>query len=265
MNFLNKMFMANFKILRSKLEPVLTKNAWVLLMNSYAKKGVKFRYKNGDYFVTENGMIRHFIKSRGRHYANGLVERTLDLIDSYNIHKIQFHQGDLIVDIGANMGDLIHYFPNQRYIGFEPSPKEFRALEKNKRSNCAIYQLCIGKENRKITFYVSSAGADSSIFKPLKIERTIQVKLRRLDEILYEPIKLLKIDAEGAEFEVIQGSKELMRHIEFIAIDLGFEKGVKMESTAPQVFALLNKFNFKLIEIAKNERFLFENQIKLTL
>lgn len=56
-----------------------------------------------------------------------------------------------------------------------------------------------------------------------------------------------------------------MRHIEFIAIDLGFEKGVKMESTAPQVFALLNKFDFKLIEIAKNERFLFENQIKLTL
>ena len=257
--------MFNFKILRSKLEPVLTKNTWARFMNSFSKQGVKFRFKNGDYFVTENGMIRHFMKSRGRHYANGLEERTLDLIESYNINKIEFHEGDLIVDVGANMGDLIHYFPNQRYIGFEPSLEEFQALEKNKRSNCVTYQLCIGKENNTITFYVSSAGADSSIFKPLKVEKIIQVKQRRLDEIIVEPIKLLKIDAEGAEFEVIQGSKYLMKSIEFIVIDLGFEKGVKMESTAPEVFTILNEFNFKLIAIAKNERFLFENQIKLTL
>jgi FkbM family methyltransferase len=227
-------------------------------MNTFAKKGVKFGFKNGDYFVTENGMIRYFIKSRGGHYANGLEERTLDLIESYNINEIEFQEGDLVVDVGANMGDLIHYFPNQRYIGFEPSPKEFEALEKNKQSNCEVYNLCIGEEDKEITFYVSSAGADSSIFQPVKVESVIQVKQRKLDELIHGPIKLLKIDAEGAELEVIKGSIGLMNIIEFIAIDLGFEKGVKQESTAPPVFEILNRYNFKLIAIAKNERFLFQ-------
>ena len=99
-----------------------------------------------------------------------MEERTLDLIESYNINKIEFREGDLIVDVGANMGDLIHYFPNQRYVGFEPSPEEFQALEKNKQSNCEVYNLCIGEEEKEITFYVSSSGADSSIFQPLKVE-----------------------------------------------------------------------------------------------
>jgi FkbM family methyltransferase len=250
--------MHNFKIFKSKLQVVLSKKAYVLFMNSYAKKGVKFGFKNGEYFVTENGLIRYFIKSRGQHYVNGLEERTLDLIESYNINKIEFREGDLIVDVGANMGDLIHYFPNQRYVGFEPSPEEFQALEKNKQSNCEVYNLCIGEEEKEITFYVSSSGADSSIFQPLKVESIIQVKQRKLDELIDGPIKLLKIDAEGAELEVIKGSRGLMESVEFIAIDLGFEKGVKQVSTAPPVFEFLNGYNFKLIAIAKNERFLFQ-------
>ena len=90
------------------------------------------------------------------------------------------------------------------------------------------------------------------------MESIIQVKQRKLDELIDGPIKLLKIDAEGAELEVIKGSRGLMESVEFIAIDLGFEKGVKQESTAPPVFEFLNGYNFKLIAIAKNERFLFQ-------
>jgi FkbM family methyltransferase len=258
MLFLKKIFMYNFRILQSKTQAVLNKNAYVLFMNTFAKKGVKFGYKNGEHYVTERGIIRYFIKSRGQLYANGLKERTLDLIESYNINKIEFHEGDLIVDVGANVGDLIHYFPNQRYIGFEPSPEEFKALEKNKNSNCEVFNLCIAEEEKQITFYISSAGADSSIYLPLKLERIIEVQSRRLDELIDEPIKLLKIDAEGAEVEVIKGCKRLMGITQFIAIDLGFEKSVKQESTAPPVFEILYSHNFKLIAIAKNERFLFQ-------
>jgi hypothetical protein len=93
------------------------------------------------------------------------------------------------------------------------------------------------------------------------VEKIIQVNQRRLDELIYEPIKLLKIDAEGAELEVIRGSRALMKSIEFIAIDLGFEKGINQESTAPPVFEVLNNHNFKLIAIAKNERFLFQKSV----
>ena len=80
-----------------------------------------------------------------------------------------------------------------------------------------------------------------------------------MDELIHERVKLLKVDAEGAEFEVINGAKNLLSRIEFIAIDLGFEKGIKQESTAPPVFNFLFENAFVLLAIAKNERYLFQN------
>jgi len=266
MNVIKKIIKLNFKIFRSYAEVTLNKTPYVLFMNILAKinrTGLKFGYEKDNYYVEENGETRFFIKSRGTYYANGVKKRTIDLIKSYNIDKIEFQVGDLIVDVGANMGDLMHYFPNQRYVGFEPAPKEFQALFKNKKSNCEVFNLCIGDEEKDITFYISSLGADSSIFQPTKVEEIIQVKQRRLDNLINGPIKLLKIDAEGAEQEVIRGANGLMSSIDFIAIDLGFEKGINQESTAPPVFQDLYSNNFKLVAIARNERFLFKNQIRL--
>ena len=44
-------------------------------------------------------------------------------------------------------------------------------------------------------------------------------------------IKLLKIEAEGNEPEVLQGSKKFLKLIKFIAIDGGPERGLKKETT----------------------------------
>jgi len=251
-----------FKIIKSKLQTMSSGHLYVLVMNITSKKGVRYQFKKSYYLVSDSGIQHYFIKSRGHHYAKGLRERTLDLVNSYNIHKVDFQSDDLIVDVGANMGDLINFFPNQRYIGFEPSPEEFKILEKNKKLNCKAYNLCIGDEEKEIDFFISSAGADSSIYKPSNVEKIIKIKQHRLDNLINEPIKLLKIDAEGAELEVINGSLGILSLTKFIAIDLGFEKGVNQESTAPAVFKVLNQHNFELIEIAKNERFLFKNSSK---
>jgi len=107
-------------------------------------------------------------------------------------------------------------------------------------------------------FFISSSGADSSIYEPLVVEDKILVQQIRLDKLIDERVKLLKIDAEGAE-EVILGAKNLLSKIEYIAVDLGFEKGKKQESTAPPVINFLFKNDFTLFAISKNERFLFQN------
>lgn len=228
-------------------------------MNSMSEKGVSYKLKSGDYYITENNYIHHILKPRGRHFTKGIRQRTLDLVKSYNIDKINFQDNDLIVDVGANTGDLIPFFPKQRYIGFEPSPDEFKALKRNINSNCKIFNFAVGDIEKEIEFFISSAGADSSMYEPLLVENRILVKQVRLDNLIIERVKLLKVDAEGAEFEVINGAKNLLPEVEFIAIDLGFEKGIKQEATAPQVLNLLFKNGFIMISIAKNERFLLQN------
>lgn len=232
---------------------------YVFFMNRISKKGVTYNFKNLDYYVIENYVVHHFTKPRGIHYTKGLWERTLDLVKSYGIDKIEFQNDELILDVGANTGDLIPYFPKQRYIGFEPSPAEFEALKKNTNSNCTIYNFAVGDTENETDFFISSAGADSSMYQPLVVESKIRVKQIRLDKLINERVKLLKVDAEGSEIEVINGAKNLLSRVEFIAIDLGFEKGIKSESTAPPVFNLLFENGFILLAIAKNERYLFQN------
>jgi len=123
-------------------------------MNRISKGEVTYHLTGTDYYVSEKKSVHHIIKERGIHFTKGISERTLDLVKSYSIDKINFKDADLIIDVGANTGDLIPFFQKQRYIGFEPSPAEFRALEKNINSNCKIYNLAVGDIENETVFYL---------------------------------------------------------------------------------------------------------------
>ena len=68
------------------------------------------------------------------------------------------------------------------------------------------------------------------MYEPLIVESKNRVKQIRLDKLISERVRLLKVDAEGAGIEVIYGAKNLLFQIDFIVIDLGFEVGKKQES-----------------------------------
>ena len=54
---------------------------------------------------------------------------------SYCLQNVTLAPGDVILDCGANSGDLslelLKREPKVRYIGIEPGPREFAALERN--------------------------------------------------------------------------------------------------------------------------------------
>ncbi len=82
----------------------------------------------------------------------------------------------------------------------------------------------------------------------------------RLDSFIDKNIKLLKLEAEGGELEVLEGAGEKINKINYISADLGPERGVNQESTFVPVSNFLNQKNFSLIEYNAN-RFtaLFKN------
>ncbi len=81
----------------------------------------------------------------------------------------------------------------------------------------------------------------------------------RVDELINEHIKILKVDAEGAEMEVLEGCINLFNKIEYISIDLGFEKGILQESTFVPCLKFLSQNGFELIKLNRNLRCLFRN------
>ncbi len=110
------------------------------------------------------------------------------------------------------------------------------------------FNLGLWDRDDTLNFYVSSQMADSSLIEPPAYDEEIQVPARRLDSLLAgRRIKLLKLEAEGAEPEVIAGCKGLLPHIEYISADLGFERGVEQGSTLGEVTNFLLAHDFEIV------------------
>ena len=173
---------------------------------------------------------------------------------SYFLNEIPFSKNDLVIDCGANVGDLKIFFVESNilinYIGIEPSPEEFRCLKKNVFPSQAK-NIGLWHKNGFLNFFVSSHNADSSFIAPSSYTHIKKIPVKRLDSIFNEGqnIKLFKVEAEGAEPEVILGASNLLPHIEYICADLGFERGSLKESTLAPVVNYLLANNFELVKV----------------
>jgi len=124
-----------------------------------------------------------------------------------------------MVDIGANLGSftiwLRHRVDLREAYCFEPEPDSFRLLQFNlSRNDCSFARplpFAVGGEERmaQVTLTTSSPGA-SSIYRPQTNEKKLPVTTIRV--VSFEEwlkgiegnFDLLKLDCEGAEWEIIQ-------------------------------------------------------------
>lgn len=215
--------------------------------------------KSGHYFLKSNSQsIRVSNLILANHtYKNGLFERAIEIGNIYHLNHIHFREGDLIVDCGANSGDLYLYFKQLeiaiRYVAFEPSPKDFECLRHNiPPHNQDIFQKGLFDENGTLDFFVSTSGADSSFIDPGFHDSIEKIEVVRLDSFDFSTIKLLKVEAEGAEPEVLQGALLLLPKIQYISVDAGFERGQNQESTLVDVFNFLTANKFELVNLSHN-------------
>jgi FkbM family methyltransferase len=199
-------------------------------------------------------------------YQNGVEQRALLIGADYMLDQIQFKSNDLIVDCGANVGDLLLYFElkklNINNVGIEASHDTFECLKMNAK-NRTLYNFALADKNEIIDFFISEKNADSSIIEPLTVDKVVKLQSTRLDTLIDSQIKLLKVEAEGAEIEVLHGAINLLSRIEYISVDAGFERGRNLESTLVPVtnFLMINNFilldfNFpRMVLLFKNSKF----------
>lgn len=129
----------------------------------------------------------------------------------------------LVLDVGANRGwysaEVLNICPLANVYAFEPHPVSFEILKKKASSLyfTAINSGC-GSENKKATIYddINDDGSEQASLMETAITglygyETIshEVDIIRLDEFLdsikAKEVYFVKIDAEGSEYDVLQG------------------------------------------------------------
>ncbi|MCF2872462.1 FkbM family methyltransferase [Octadecabacter sp. G9-8] len=190
----------------------------------------------------------------------GHLVRGRRLAYDYLLDQIDFQDDDWIIDVGANTGDLALAFKAMgrtvNVEAFEPSPLEFSALQQNLEACPAIghytaHQLALWNEaNEGLTFYLKASKADNSLLPIEGATDTITVECKKLSDVLTDPnrrYRLLKLEAEGVEPEILLGAQDLLQRVDYISADVGFERGIEKQSTLPDVTNYLLGQNFEIV------------------
>ena len=228
-----------------------SKKTFTRSVNLLLKKKSKLNYENGMYYASDNSGKFHFPNKRVVRMLTGIVEQSNKLFDLYCLDEITFSRDDKVIDCGANTGELYPYLkkivPELEYIAFEPDQKVYDCLLKNVIDDRATLRSeALSNKSEMTKFYNATYSADSSLEYSGDKSYT-KVKTIKLDDLELTNIKLLKIDAEGHELEVLQGALKTLSQIMYISVDFGPEKGEQEERTLPEVSNFLYENNFKMV------------------
>lgn len=221
---------------------------------------IKYDHEQNVYHIYDKSSgRRHYFGDPVRGYdlyRKGLKLRLMNLFNQYMLEKIKFNDDDVIIDCGANYADIgvagkiLLPHVNINYVSFEPGPIEYRCVSLNMCGGAKNINAGLADKSGKMTFYLKSDTADSSLIEHTDYDEAIIVPVITLDEFIesniYKKIKLLKLEAEGYEPEIIAGAMQSLPMIEYISLDGGNERGINKEETASAVTNVLLRSGFKI-------------------
>ena len=150
------------------------------------------------------------------------------LVDPHEIRFMRKHlsPGDVAVDIGAHKGAYAYWMhkavaPHGRVVCFEPQKQMAGYLNRMKEAvplaRLEVVNLALSSRRGEMTLAVPQAGGsqgatlESGLLKGPHILYLVGVTT--LDEFFGTdtPVKLIKCDVEGHEYEVFKGGERLLR------------------------------------------------------
>lgn len=160
-----------------------------------------------------------------------------------------------IIDCGSNIGLSVLYFlklyPESRITAFEPDARNFDVLQKNlgryEAKEIDLRQKAVWVHNGHITF--DERGGEGS-----KIAESggLEVRCTRLADLLHEPVDFLKIDIEGAEYEVIKDCAPLLHNVKHLFLE--YHGQISRSTELTEMLDILREkgFDYYIREAADN-------------
>lgn len=208
----NPIFVAKAILLKLTLR--FTKN--VDLVNSLTKKWVSERLVELPYgkFILSRSITCYSIISP--YYE---VETRKKI---YEILKNIDPENDIFVDIGAHIGryvvELSKYF--NKIVAFEPNPYIFKLLKCNTILNniedkVDLYNYALSDRDSETYFKVNYFNDGTSKIVNGPGEDVIKIQCKKFDDfdIDLKKVKLILIDVEGHEYQVLKGMKNGLKEL----------------------------------------------------
>jgi FkbM family methyltransferase len=162
-----------------------------------------------------------------------------------------FSPDDIVIDIGAHKGFFAKLCVDKgckQIHCFEPEQKNFEALVNNSKDCKYIqpYNLAVFDKMREKEFNVVP-GENTGMHSFYQKGITTKVRAIGLDDILinFPKVSLIKVDAEGSEYEILMKSKLLFK-VEKI---VGEYHDDLTDKTHKELFAYLESKNFTIQKV----------------
>lgn len=172
------------------------------------------------------GKLRYYAFRGEKLYYSNPSEflHTMREIFDAEIYHATLPENALIIDCGANIGISTVYLklqnPSARLIAFEPDEANFKILQRNiqsfKLQQVEARQEAVWIEDTTLNF-ASDGNMGSKIDS--NSHNSVQVKATRLKTLLNQRVDFLKIDIEGAEYEVIKDVKEELKNVQHLFLE----------------------------------------------
>lgn len=205
-----------------------------------------------------------------REFFFGLYISFLDYKDFFALWREIFVFGNyyfkteksspLIIDCGSNIGMSVLFFkfiyPSSRIICFEPDPDAFSILKKNIDVNCfsgiELHNAALGSKDGVAYLHRNSsnlASPGSTIMDNMYIgdkDETIKVDLLKLSSFIKGPVDFLKMDIEGAEYDIFDDIKGRIHLVDAISMEIHSGYSM-MEKRMSNILESLEDSNFTYI------------------
>ena len=182
------------------------------------------------------------------------------------VKQLEFKNGDVIADIGANLGwysILIDKIAPKgvKIYAFEPDTLNFALLKRNLRLNKTEKVIPINKavsdRTGKATLYLyPSKNRGRHSLLPINNYQTLEVETITLDDFLakegVQQLKLLKIDTEGFEYFVLKGAENILPKTKWVILEYAPNYMVKGGINPAEFKKFLASFNFSVYKISSH-------------
>lgn len=226
---LQKLREIRFRKLLSALKIIKLLKNWP----DYFKEFFGFTRGKETLYLFRNG-IKMYLKE---HALNTRVFNEIWVYECYNPKGFEINPTDVVLDIGANYGNFTLYAAlkakNGKVYSFEPLEENFNLLKKNVTVNSLpnvklMMKAVFNKKGVKDLFLAKSDQASHSFFIGNVLSRKNSVNKVRVDTIALknfiseeklDRINFLKMDCEGAEYEILSSLKGALNKIDKISME----------------------------------------------
>ena len=183
-------------------------------------------------------------------------------------HNFTPKEDNIVIDVGAHIGPYTlkaskYVGLNGKVVAIEADPANFdilnRNIQLNKLTNVIALNYAAYSKEDKIRLYLLQEESSWTKYNTVNTDRAgnekkfVEVKANTLDYLLqsngikHEQVNWIKIDVEGAEFDVLKGAKNILSKSKDISLLIEIHNLTTHNTTLYEpIKEFLNSYNFEI-------------------